>query len=167
MSECCAAGSLFDPVKRGQRRRLDLWLKQCQKRLLLCLRKARLDGLKEAPIHQRANASGHTIQRGKGWEFASLFHQRLCGCADEIRRVLHSPGGFLDGLGGDMPNVLALTLNLQMLADGCVIAVERMIGGNIRDQIGLELHDCSNVTNNSSWDGFGLGEIAQTLVGFE
>jgi hypothetical protein len=91
-------------------------------------------GRYDAPVHQGTNAPGYPLQGAKGWEFAVVFHQHFrCG-VDKICWGFHYLSSFVHRLRCNMPNVLALTLDLQMRSDRRVIAVERVVGGNIRDE---------------------------------
>jgi hypothetical protein len=129
-----ALGRLLDAVEGGEGF-CAFSANESQEGLLLCFGESVSHALIDVPIHQVADAPGHALQGTEAWQLAVLFHQDFNRRADEIRRILHHLSRLVHSLRRDMPDVFPFTLDLQVLSDGRVIAVERVIGCNVRDQV--------------------------------
>ena len=134
--------------------------------LLLVRRQPRVDEGEVTTIDQGANPAPQAIQRGKRRQLDAVADKLFDRHVDQVGRIVHDGGGFVDGAGRHVEAAVGIGSNLKIIPDALEIAValvRRDVGWLDLDPVPQRV---AEVPDDRSGHFIDCGEVAQSLEGF-
>lgn len=135
--------------------------------LLLVRRQPLVDEGEVTAIDQGANSAGQAIQGGERGQLDPVAYELFDRHIDQVGRIVHDGGGFMDGTGRHVEAAVGIGPDLQIGPDPLEIAValvRRDVGGLDLDP---EPQRIAEVPDDPCGHFIDCGEIAQSLERFQ